>query len=158
MVFVSNEPIYTASPRFEGGFIDPCPDRLELVEGRFETVALRLEDPICIVIYPPPPDCYRVGTPREATVYIADHAPTNHPPTVHIFTPPNGATFVAPANIFIAANAQDLDGYLTIQTVEFFAGTHSLGIRTNYPTLDPIGPFKLTWTNVPPCGSPSFGV
>jgi hypothetical protein len=69
---------------------------------------------------------------------------------VHIFTPTNGSSFTAPANILVAAQAQDVDGYLTIQTVEFFAGAHSLGIRTNYPTVDPIGPFKLTWTNVPP--------
>src|ERR1043166_6468504 len=67
----------------------------------------------CIAIFPPPPDCYRVGTPSSATVYIADFGLTNHPPTVHIFTPINGASFVAPANIFIAAQAQDLDGYLT---------------------------------------------
>jgi hypothetical protein len=127
--------------------INPLYDNLP--EGT-ETVVLRLEDPACIAIFPPPPDCYRVGTPSSATVYIADFGLTNHPPTVHIFTPINGASFVAPANIFIAAQAQDLDGYLTIQTVEFFAGDHSLGIRTNYPTLDPIGPFKLTWTNVPP--------
>jgi hypothetical protein len=74
---------------------------------------------------------------------------TNHPPTVQISSPSNGASFLAPANIFIAAQAQDLDGYLSLQTVEFFAGTNSLGIRTNLPTMDPIGPFRLTWTNVP---------
>jgi hypothetical protein len=50
-----------------------------------ETVTLRLQEPFCIAIYPPPPDCYRVGTPGAATVYIADDdAPTNVTPIVTI--------------------------------------------------------------------------
>ncbi|HEX5222173.1 MAG TPA: Calx-beta domain-containing protein [Verrucomicrobiae bacterium] len=43
-----------------------------LPEGR-ETVVLRLLEPVCPAIYPPPPDCYLVGTPREAIVYINDN-------------------------------------------------------------------------------------
>lgn len=146
---ISNVVVIPAGATAARVLINPLHDNLP--EGT-ETVVLRLEEPVCIAIFPPPPDCYRVGMPSNATVYIADNdtAPTNHPPTVHIFTPTNGASFVAPANIFIAAQAQDVDGYLTIQTVEFFAGAHSLGIRTNYPTMDPIGPFRLVWTNVPP--------
>jgi hypothetical protein len=145
---ISNSVVIPAGETSARIIINPLHDTS--LEGT-ETVTLRLLEPFCIAIYPPPPECYRVGTPGAATVYIADEdAPTtNQPPTVQIFTPTDGESFVAPANIFIAAQAQDLDGYLTIQFVEFFAGSMSLSIRTNYPTLDPTGPFKLYWTNVP---------
>ena len=46
-------------------------------------------------------------------------------------------------------SAADTDGYETIQTVEFFSGTTSLGIRTNLPVANPLGSFVLTWENVP---------
>lgn len=34
---------------------------------------LRLIEPACPAIYPPPPECYLVGVPREAVVYIDDN-------------------------------------------------------------------------------------
>jgi hypothetical protein len=74
---------------------------------------------------------------------------TNRPPRVQLVNPPGGAVFPAPADILLVANAADEDGYMTIQTVEFFEGTNSLGIRTNFPTMNPLGPFFLQWTNVP---------
>jgi hypothetical protein len=40
--------------------------------------------------------------------------------------------FIAPADISIVAQARDPDG--RVVTVEFFAGTHSLGIVTNNPS------------------------
>ena len=43
-----------------------------LSEGR-ENVVLRLVEPLCPAIYPPPPECYLVGIPREAVVYIDDN-------------------------------------------------------------------------------------
>lgn len=127
--------------------VDPIDDFL--VEET-ETVIITLQPPICIAIYPPPPDCYLVGSPSRAVAYIHDNDvnTSNVPPTVHIVTPENGATFSAPANIFIIANAIDVDD--TVSTVEFFAGDKSLGLRTNLPVMNPIGPFTLTWTNVPP--------
>ena len=42
-----------------------------LTEGA-ETVRLSLQNPICIAIYPPPPECYQVGLPGSATVFISD--------------------------------------------------------------------------------------
>ncbi len=44
-----------------------------LPEGR-EAVVLRLIEPPCAAIFPPPPDCYSVGTLREAVVYISDNS------------------------------------------------------------------------------------
>src|SRR6185436_4758436 len=52
-------------------------------------------------------------------------------------------------SVALIAHANDPDGYFTIQTVEFFANNVSLGIRTNFATMNPIGPFFLVWTNVP---------
>jgi hypothetical protein len=54
----------------------------------------------------------------------------NHPPTVDIFTPTNGAIFIAPATFTLGANAADSDGIVT--NVEFFlSATNKLGETTN---------------------------
>jgi len=125
--------------------VDPIDDLL--VEGT-ETVVLEIVPPVCAAIFPPPPDCYLVGRDNRAVAYIHDNeVTTNVPPEVNIFTPAEGATFTAPANILIAANARDVDD--AVSTVEFFADDHSLGVRTNYPVANVLGPFVVYWTNVP---------
>jgi Calx-beta domain/Bacterial Ig domain len=100
---------------------------------------------------------YKIGTPAEAVVVIHDNdAPieTNHPPVVRIVNPTNHSVFLPPANISIFAEASDLDG--TVQTVEFFAGSISLGVVTNNPlVMSPINPWHVFWTNVP---SGSYGL
>jgi FMN-dependent NADH-azoreductase len=63
----------------------------------------------------------------------------NQLPTVSITSPVNNATFTAPANITIAANAADADG--TVSSVQFFNGTTLLGTSTK-------SPYIFTWTNV----------
>jgi hypothetical protein len=63
----------------------------------------------------------------------------NNPPTVSLSSPTNGASFVAPANILLAALASDTDGSVT--KVEFFEGTNKLG-------EDLTDPYSLTWSNV----------
>lgn len=95
-----------------------------------------------------PPVNYLIGNPSNAVVYISTGF-TNLPPFVEIATPPSGSTFYTPLDLPICANAFDPDGY--VATVEFFAGTNSLGIRTNNPmSVGPANPFCLTWSNVPP--------
>ncbi len=71
---------------------------------------------------------------------------TNAPPTVSLIAPANNATFVAPANITLTANASDSDG--TISKVEFYQGAIQLGAATT-------SPYTFTWNNVGP-GSYSF--
>src|SRR3954447_25780593 len=66
-------------------------------------------------------------------------AQSNFPPAVQIVTPFNGATFRAPVNIAICAAARDRDGHVV--SVEFFAGSDSLGIKTNG--------LCLVWSNAP---------
>ena len=118
-----------------------------LFEGR-ETVEVRLA-------YPPtmPPINYLIGSPSNAVVFIYDNdpAPTNRPPWVNIVRPTNGASFVTPMDIQIAAQAGDLDPGDYVATVEFLAGTNSLGVTTNNPmSASPVNPFQLVWSNAPP--------
>ena len=119
-----------------------------LIEGT-ETVIVRVEPPICIAIYPPPPDCYIVGEPAEALVKILDsQSTTNIPPEVAITSPQDGAIFTAPANIILNAKALDQDGY--VNTVEFWANDIKLCTITNIPeSARPVSPFFFVWTNVP---------
>ena len=62
----------------------------------------------------------------------------NNPPVVSITSPAENATFTAPANITITANASDLDG--AISKVEFFDGATKLGQSTS-------SPYILNWNN-----------
>jgi hypothetical protein len=55
-----------------------------LTEGT-ETVRLRVQSPVCIAIYPPPPECYEVGEASSATVFISDPETPEEPlPVVSI--------------------------------------------------------------------------
>ena len=91
---------------------------------------------------------YMIGSPDTATVFITPPGVTNLPPLVRLISPPNGSVFVAPANVLLAADARDFDGY--VSTVEFFADAISLGARTNNPLgAGPANPFVLVWSNAP---------
>jgi hypothetical protein len=63
----------------------------------------------------------------------------NNPPTATLTSPNNGASFVAPANITLTANANDTDG--TVSKVEFFEGANKLG-------EDDSNPYSFPWDNV----------
>jgi len=73
------------------------------------------------------------------TSAVANVTVTNLPPTVALTAPMNGASYDAPANIFIAANAADADG--AVEKVEFFAGAVKVG-------EDATAPYELNWTGV----------
>ena len=59
---------------------------------------------------------------------------------VLLTAPEPGTVFPSPTNLTLAAATIDLEE--RVETVEFFAGTQSLGLVTHRP-------FELTWTNVP---------
>ena len=102
--------------------------------------------------YPPTeePINYIIGDPDTAEAYITATTFTNKPPLVKITLPEDGATFWAPADVTIAAEAQTADTNGYVATVQFFANGTSLGIKTNNPaSASPVNPFMLTWTNVP---------
>ena len=65
--------------------------------------------------------------------------PPNQSPSVALTTPTNNATFVAPANITLSANATDTDG--SIAKVEFFNGSTKLGEATATP-------YRFVWNAV----------
>jgi hypothetical protein len=78
------------------------------------------------------------ATNTSAPVSVAV-ASSNALPTVTITSPTNSATFTAPANIAITAEASDSDG--TVSLVEFFENDTRLGAVTN-------SPYNFDWTNV----------
>ncbi|NOS70731.1 MAG: tandem-95 repeat protein, partial [Verrucomicrobia bacterium] len=65
----------------------------------------------------------------------------NAPPTVSIVSPTNGASFFAPGNFALLADAQDSDG--TVVKVEFFSATNMIGEATSGT------PFFTVMTNLP---------
>jgi hypothetical protein len=65
--------------------------------------------------------------------------PPNAAPTVSLTSPTEGATFTAPVNLTINANASDGDG--TVAKVEFFQGSTKLGEDTT-------APYIYAWGNV----------
>ncbi len=122
-----------------------------LLEGT-ETVVLRLEPVACVALWPPPPECYLVGQPAEAVVFIEDCVASNRPPLVRVMQPPSGAKFRAPANIHILTDTVDPDGY--VGKVEFFEGANKIGEQSKMffvaPTNGTHIPYEMTWSNVPP--------
>src|ERR1043166_4371415 len=138
-------PYSTAIPAGERASVIPVKP-INNGQTNTETVTLQLA-------YPPtmPPVNYAIGYPSNATVFIlsTNQPGTNIPPVAKILTPTKGATFFAPTDILICADARDPDDF--VATVEFFAGTNSLGIRTNcIPCAGPQNPFCLVWSNAPP--------
>jgi Bacterial Ig domain/Glucodextranase, domain B len=79
------------------------------------------------------------GVLGSAAVPIVVNGP-NAPPVVQVTAPAAGATFTAPANVNISANASDPDG--TIVKVEFLRDGVVIGL-TNAP------PYSMTWSNAP---------
>jgi hypothetical protein len=97
---------------------------------------------------------YGIGWPSNAVVTIAESTvpPTNRPPSVRLVSPGDNTAFVAPANIQLVAQAQDIDG--TVASLEFVAATsiatNSLGVVSNRVSNGRYrGYFSLMWTNIP---------
>jgi len=124
--------------------IDPIDD--SKVEGT-ETVWIRLVPSLCVNLFPPRWDCYRVGNPGEARAIILDddQAPANLPPIVRLLLPIDEEVFAAPADITLLASARDPDG--TIKGVEFFNGDNSLGVVTE-PVPGSEQLYRLVWRDV----------
>ena len=103
--------------------VKPVPDKA--LEGE-ETVIVKLEPPICIRIFPPPPECYEIGLHGEARAIIRDNdGGANKPPRIAITKPEAGTAWPMDAKIEIVAECADPDGY--VRKVEFFADRHKIG-------------------------------
>jgi glucose/arabinose dehydrogenase/PKD repeat protein len=82
------------------------------------------------------------GASNNKICFIDISAPLdalNNPPTAALTSPANGASFNAPANITLAATANDTDG--TVAKVEFFEGANKLGEDTT-------SPYSFAWNGV----------
>ena len=94
---------------------------------------------------------YQNSTPAEFTVDVEDNQgkvttekvrfTVNHPPTIELASPANGAEFVSPATIALAATAADHAADGMLRKVEFFANGDSIRALT-------AAPFETDWTGV----------
>ncbi|MEW6159754.1 MAG: Ig-like domain-containing protein [Verrucomicrobiota bacterium] len=116
----------------------PIPDKA--LEGE-ETIAVKILEPVCPEIFPPPAWCYVIGQPSEARAVIVDGTSIdNHPPRVTVVRPHQGAVFLTTDVVEIRAEASDSDGQ--IAKLELFAGDRllettaesSLTVRWSNPT------------------------
>ncbi|HEV8544235.1 MAG TPA: Calx-beta domain-containing protein [Verrucomicrobiae bacterium] len=111
-----------------------------LVEGE-ETVILTLIPPPCVAIFPPPPECYRVGDSSSARVVIRDSTTGgNIPPKVAITRPSDGTVFILNQNIEVRAEAADADG--SVPKLEILADDGLLGSTS-------AGALTVIWSNAP---------
>jgi hypothetical protein len=118
-----------------------------------ESVYIEILPPLCLAIFPPTPDCYRIDQRGSASASIRDNDESrNRAPRVVVTNPERGQRLSAPADIRIEVATRDSDGY--VSQMEFFAGDHKLGdtvvhfFETPPPNQRQV--FTLGWTNVPP--------
>ena len=102
-------------------------------------------------------------TSAPVNISVLPGPPPLLPPVVRIITPANGSVFHAPVNVPLYAYATNSESWFNgITSVEFFAGTNSLGFGQRVPILPPIGPgpqplvialspnlFFFIWSNTP---------
>ena len=90
------------------------------------------------------------NTATSAPVNITVTNPIVHP-AVYIYSPTNGAMFLAQANLTLYSRAVESSGI--VATVEFFANNASLGVVSNssqtvYPNVSSEPLLALAWSNV----------
>ena len=146
---ISNNVVIPAGQLEAIVYVHPRSDSIR--EGT-ETVTVTIEPPACIAIFPPPPQCYEVGSPASATVAIHDFSSgTNRPPSIVMTQPTNNASFSAGANLRISAVATDPDGILSL--VEFFANGEKIGESPDVSGRPPMphqpSLFSMIWSNAP---------
>jgi hypothetical protein len=92
---------------------------------------------------------------NSTTSAVVSFSVTNPPPplplAVRFYYPTNGQIYVAPANVGLHAFVVDSH---VVRTVQYFAGSNSLGIVTNTQNIvltnsTQANPFFLDWSNVP---------
>jgi hypothetical protein len=122
---LANVATSTTVTNFEGIYNEFCFTWNGVAKGAYALTAVATDNagasgtsaPINITVLPPPP------------------------PSVKITSPFNGELFIAPANIWICSATRYFPD--SVASVQYYAGTNSLGIATNGPG------FCLQWTKVP---------
>jgi len=128
-----------AGTNFAPIILQPIDDNL--LEGTETAILTAIPSPLGA------PTTYTVGSPASVTISILDDE-SNQPPVVSIVNPTNGASFSAPTNVLLQAQASDTDG--SIARVYFFVGTTVIGGTGAPATLDSSGFYDQTWTNPAP--------
>ncbi len=107
-----------------------------LTEG-VEAVVITVEPPVCLKIFPPPPECYAVGRENQAKAAIYDGK--DSPPKVAVTKPANGQVFVSPESITFEAVAADAEG--PVARADFYVDGERVGSSTLGPDLlnKPVG-------------------
>lgn len=91
--------------------VTPIADKAK--EGE-ETVVLTLVPPVCPAIFPPPPQCYRVGPKETARLVILDAlGVSSRSPVAAVVSPRSGSVFVEGEVIEVKAEARDPDGTIS---------------------------------------------
>lgn len=92
-----------------------------------ETVALVLDAPVCIEIFPQPRECYQLGDVTAAKAVIVDTPPAvvNKPPSVVVTQPVKGQVFDMSTGVIFKAETVDSDGYAA--RVEFYVDQVKVG-------------------------------
>lgn len=129
--------------------IKPIPDKA--LEGD-EPLPVWIEDRPCILIFPPPRDCYVPGHRRMAIATIREQTPGDEA-KVTIIQPADGAEFVDSEEIVFEADTFDPKGGIT--HLDWFAGDTQIGQTDIFFIRAPDPGTRLThefhWKN-PPAG------
>ncbi|HKQ36821.1 MAG TPA: Calx-beta domain-containing protein, partial [Verrucomicrobiae bacterium] len=64
-----------------------------------ESVTLDLQDPVCVAAFPPPPECYVIGSPASATIAILDNEIPPPPPALTLNVTQDTNVFGFPAKV-----------------------------------------------------------
>jgi hypothetical protein len=96
-----------------------------------------------------------MATSSVVNITVTNVPPVIINPSVYIYSPANGTSYIAPATVNIYARACESTGM--VATVEFFANSVSLGVVPNssqmiVSNISTAYLFPLTWSNVPASG------
>jgi hypothetical protein len=91
------------------------------------------------------------ATSAPVTIHVTNAPPPVVRPSVYIYSPTNYAVYSPPANLILYARAVESAG--TVATVQFFAGSASLGVVSNgiqmvFTNVSSEPLFALAWSNV----------
>jgi hypothetical protein len=111
-----------------------------------ESVTLTILPSSCPGIFPPPPDCYSVGTPASARITILDNEVPPPPPTVALEVKQDTNVFGFPATLNGSLRAVAPTGHISSYEVRL-DGVIKFADNTNYPEPPAPGtPFEFSFS------------
>lgn len=111
---LSGSVVIPAGNLFADVVVPPVDD---LIYEGSETVVLTLSPSACPGIFPPPPECYTLGTSASASLTILDNELPPPPPTVVITAPGSNGVAIVGQPLTATFTATDVDGYIASYSV-----------------------------------------